>query len=152
MARIDYNKAEQVYVDGLNKMTVRNLLRYADLVGSLGTGKKNRKLSDRQQQEVMRAVILTIVEDMKGLKKKDARVFDRLKINSDEFKGIVLSESKITPQEWEKVKEIREKVKTYKKELRKKVANLSDEDLVKNNRKKQKTSRFNVEDDWIPLH
>ena len=154
MAKIDYTKVEKAFGESINKMKVRKLLKYADLASSLGLfgGVKEKDLTEKQKQEIMKTVLNNLESDMVALKKRDKRVFERLKIDTIEAQGLFTNPNDIRPDEWEKIKEIREKVIAYKKELKKKIANLTDEDIVKSQRKKQKTSRFNKDEDWLPLH
>jgi hypothetical protein len=58
----------------------------------------------------------------------------------------------LSAEEWQKVKEIHQKVMEYKKELLQKLPPLTDEQLVAAERKKHINKRYNINERWLPLH
>lgn len=151
MKKADYTKVEQQLEEGLRKIKVRKLLRYADVSAAMG-GSAAKELSVAQRQEIIKAFLKNLQVEVTDLKKKDASVFEKLEIDTAELKKYFENPSQLTGEDWEKVKTIRQKVAQYKKNLRKQLGNPNDEEIIEKQRKKQKIRRFNINEKWVPLH
>lgn len=159
MAKTNYTKVEEALAEGMRKMEVNRLLKAADKAKedkSTDVQKPSSAPTSPAKPEVD-AVNLqrlkTVCRDLKALQKLGRNPYEELKINKEEIKKFIKDPSSLTPEEWQKVKEIKSKIAKYKEEKPQKTQEKGekDDDPLQEERKKQATKRFNVKDSWIPL-
>ncbi len=152
MPKIDYTKVEASLNNWMLKMSVKELLFMADLVSSsFGFSLGDDKANSKRTAEAMINGLIRLQNDLERVRKKDAKMYENLGLKREELEQYFEHPEKLTPADWEKIKVIREQLEVYKKELKKRIRPLSNEEIVKRERRKQKSKRFNVQDDWIPL-
>jgi len=151
MAKTNYTKVEEALIAGLTKMSMRHLLELADRAqaGEAATPSETDAIII---PEARRMVIAVLRQDLKNLKRKDTKVFSKLGIPKEGIQKILDNPTALTPEEWQKVKEIHQKVIEYKKELLKKLPEVTDDQLVEAERKKHINKRYNINEKWLPLH
>lgn len=154
MSKIDFSKVENALREGLLKMSIQQLIVLADLA-NIPFGLAEKEVSNNQDVSTQTAQALAhalknLETDLKKLKKKDASMYEKLGINKQELKQFFEHPQDLTPQDWEKIRKIRDQIEIYKQELRKNLK-VSDQDIVQSERKKQNYKRFNVNEKWIPL-
>jgi len=150
MTKINFQKVEQALEEGFRKFGIKQLLYLADLSNSFGEEMTKKNAFDDQETKALS--LHTFYRNLQILKKKDSKLFEKLGIDQDKMKHLIEHPNEITEKEWEQMNEIRKKVELYRKELQSKIGKTSDEDLIKSQRKKQKDRRFNIKDEWLPLH
>lgn len=151
MSKIDFNKVEQVLEEGLRQFGVKQLLYLADLAATFGmetTGKE----SAFDDQETKSLTLHTLFRNLQILRKKDKDLYKKLGINTKKMKNLVDNPAQLTSEEWEKIKKIRQRLDEYRRELRRKLEQISDQDIIKSERKKHINKRFNINEKWLPLH
>lgn len=150
MAKTNYTKVEQALMAGLTKMTMHHLLELADRAQA-GSGSQ-AETDAIIIPEARRMVIAALRQDLKSLKRKDTKVFSKLGVPKEGIQKILDTPATLTPEEWQQIKEIHQKVVEYKKELLRKIPAVTDEQLVEAERKKHINKRHNIDEKWLPLH
>jgi len=150
MAKTDYTKVEEALIAGLTKLTMRNLLELADRAqASTGAQAETDAIII---PEARRMVIAALRQDLKALKRKDTKVYSKLGIPKDGIQRLLENPETLTPEDWQKIKEIHQKVMEYKKELLSKLPPVTDDQLIAAERKKHINKRYNTNEKWLPLH
>lgn len=162
MSKTNFTKVEESLNEGIRKMEVRKLLKEADQAQAERNASANVPTSQSQntaettlntQLTESRTHLLTSLQkDLKNLHKEHPPFYTKLGVKSKDLKKFLENPSSISPQDWEKLKKIKNEIDNYKKELTKNLPQSSDEDLVNVARTKSINKRFNVNDKWLPLH
>ncbi len=150
MAKTNFTKVEEALIAGLTKMKMRQLLELAD---------KAQESSGVQAEtdailipEARRMVIAALRLDLKALKRKDTKIYSKLGLRKEGLQKLLDTSASLTPEEWQNVKEIHQKVGEYKKELLRQLPEVTDDQLVDAERKKHINKRYNINEKWLPLH
>lgn len=146
MAKTNYTKVEEALAEGMLKIEKGKLLNEADAA----KGKKPVETKSAIDPILLRR-LTKIDQELKLLQKNGSNPYTELKIDQEEIKKFLNDPASLTEQDWEKVKELKGKIADYKATLEDKESTNSDDDLIENQRKDQKTKRFNINKKWIPL-
>lgn len=141
MAKTNFTKVETALSDGLQKLTVKQLLEMTE--GPIP--------EERPPVEACRAIVKSIQKELARLHKIDAGTYKKLKIPRSDLKKFINNPSALSVDDWKTIKQIKERVDAFKKELESKLPQPTDDDIVENERKKHVNKRFNVQDKWLPL-
>ena len=152
MGKINFSLVEQALEEGIRRFGIKQLLHLADLSGTLGTGKDPRQASAFDDKEIRSLTLMTVAQNLRILYKYDPEVYKKLAINRRNLEDLADHPENLQPTDWEKIQEIRKKIEAFRKELHKKVEAMSDEELIQSEKKKHIYKRFNVNEDWLPLH
>lgn len=162
MAKTNFTKVEEALNEGMRKIEVNRLLIVADENAAAAKKTGEEQSEGTEAVEAKPAVTskvdpanvqrLTWVQsELKSLDKLGEQPYVRLGIDKDEIKKFVKDPSLLTTDQWEKVKAFKEQILAYKKERNVPGAPENDDDLISQQRKSQKTKRFNINNKWIPL-
>lgn len=146
MSKTNFSKVEKALDEGMVKMKSQALLHEADALK--GVQEIDSKLPPKDECS---AVLNQLQRDLKKLKKEDAKIYKKLSFHKIDLKKLITNPSLLTPQDWKSVKDIKERLDQYKKELASRLPQVSDQDIVNNEREKHLNKRFNVSKKWIPL-
>lgn len=139
MAKANFSKVEKALEEGMIKITSQNLLNQ--------TPGKHLELTPENA-----ALILKKMDtDLLKLNKEDKAIYEKVGVKRSALKKLLSSTTTLTPADWNSIKEIQLKIAAYKKEILKKIPQMTDEDFVEKERIVQKNRRFNVRDKWLPL-
>lgn len=142
MGKTNYTKTENLLNEALLKMTVEELLRLAD-------HEERESLPSVQA----RSIILSMMEhDLTQLSQVPEASLTDLGMTSKELKSLSSRVKELTSDEWTLLKQVRERLLAYKKELWEKIPHLTDDALIEKERKKHINKRFNTREKWLPLH
>lgn len=135
MSKTNYSKVEKALEEGMLRMKTESLLEEADALKN-----PSGKLSEEEEEE--HALLLSqLQEELKQLKKEDAKAYKKLAFHKLDLKKL----------EWKEIQEVQHRLDQYKKELPAKMQ-VSDQSLIDAEREKHLNKRFNVNDKWIPLN
>lgn len=148
MSKTNYTKVEKVLDEGLLKITVEHLLEEADTV-SPSKAKPSKLLPDQEKRIV---VIQKMDQDLKKISKSDPSIYKKIGFTRRSLKAFLNHPELLKPEDWKKIKEVKERIEAYKRELAKKLPHNSDEEIVNDQRIKHINKRFNTQDSWLPLH
>lgn len=148
MAKTNFSKVEEALNLELFKMNVQNLF---DLAEDSAAVKKSVESSTSTTEQARASAVAALQQELKLIHKKDRKVYQRLSLDRQELQNYFKNPSKLTPQEWEKIKQIKDKLMAYKKELREKLPKLTDDEVIAAQRTKHVNKRFNVNEKWLPL-
>jgi carbamoylphosphate synthase small subunit len=141
MPKTNFTKVEEVLEQGLRKMSIDQL--FEDSAKQKGTQ------ADKNQKKLIEAV----QRDVKFLDAKKHKVlYDGLGMKRQEIRTLLDNGARLTPAEWEKVKQIKEHIDKYRREVLAQLPVSTDDRLVEQERVKHIHKRFNVNDGWLPLH
>ena len=149
MAKTNYTKVEEALAEGMRKIEVNRLLDIADKNAAAHSGSTAPLQAKPDAIHLQR--LTTINHDLNILRKLGADPYVKLNIDKEELKKFTKDPSAMSPEDWGKVKIIKEKIAAFKAELDKETPQSSDDVIVTQQRKKQNTKRFNINDKWIPL-
>lgn len=145
MAKTNYTKVEGALDEGLRKITVNKLLDIADEV----EGTKDKEAEAKTTLEMQ--LLTALHQELKHLHKQGKDPYKKLGINKKEIKNFIEKAETLTTEDWAKIKELKGKIDEFRKELDK-LSQVSDADLVDQERRKHINKRFNTNEKWLPLH
>lgn len=146
MAKTNYTKVEEALAEGMLKMEVNKLLNEADE----NAAKREKSLEAKNVDPIILRRLAKIDKELQLLEKNGKNPYIKLQIDKEEIKRYLNEPSTLTPEDLEKIKQIKEKIADYKTALEYK-EKTSEDEFIENQRKDQKTKRFNVNKKWIPL-
>lgn len=153
MAKTNYTKVEEAFNDGLRKIEVDKLLDLADenaKVNKSNSSKENLKLQPKSELLDQKKLIINLKFELKtliNLQGKD--IFQRLGIEKETLE-ILKREKNFSDEELNQLRSLKEKISSFNEELNKS-APKDEEKTIEKQRKDQKTKRFNINKNWIPL-
>lgn len=151
MAKTNYTKVEEALAEGMRKIEVEKLLIIADENSAPKKGKKKVEQPVQAKVDPSRLHRLNWVKrELKALQKLGVNPYVKLKINKEEFAKFLKDPAVLSPQDWEKIQSIKEKITDLKLKRDQEIQG-SDDDLINKQRKDQTTKRFNINEKWIPL-
>lgn len=146
MSKTNFSKVEKSLEEGMIRMKSQSLLKEAD--EAAGNKENEAKVPPK---EVCNAVLTNLEKELKKLRKADEESYKKLELPKLDLKKLITTPSLLTPQDWKEVKEIKERLNLYKKELASRLPQESDQDLIDLERSRHVNKRFNVSKKWIPL-
>lgn len=146
MSKTNFSKVEKSLEEGMIKMKSQYLLNEADAA----SGNKSNE-GKVPPKEVCNAVLTTLERELKKLRKEDEGSYKKLDLPKLDLKKLITNPSLLTPQDWKEVKEIKERLMQYKKDLSSRLPQETDQDLIDHERSRHVNKRFNVSKKWIPL-
>lgn len=146
MSKTNFSKVEKSLEEGIIKIKSQNLLKEADEAS--GHFENESKMP---QADVCHAILNNLDRELKKLKKEDEESFKKLVLPKINLKKLITNPSALTPQDWNEVKNIRDRLNQYKKDLASRLPKVTDQDLVDQERTRHVNKRFNVSKKWIPL-
>jgi len=148
MAKINYSKVEEAMANAILKKMIDHLGELAAIV-MLTKENQSNKISDTKAAEILKS----FQGELKKLKEKDVKLYGRLELTPEEEARISLSLAEMTPDDWKKLLLLLERIENLKKELLgTPVENPEDEIHIEQQRIKHINKRYNVNDQWLPLH
>lgn len=142
MSKTNFTKAEEALSDALQKMMRTKLLEAADAAqGTLPA-------TDEEMVE-RRLIVQSLRRGIKRLHHHDKEIYKKLAIQKQDLDALLKNAEMLTKENWDNVIVVKNRVVELVKLLPDQ--QISNEDLVKQQRKHHKTKRFNVNDKWLPL-
>jgi len=140
MVKFNFQKVEEAFDKGLEKMFVSHLIELADQA----QGRENKKPLTKEQRNLLIRVGL----DVMRLQKKDKQIFEKLQFKKSELKKMVGSPEKLSEEEWKTLEKLGKKAREMVLKL---FPQASDEELIEKELERHATKRFNVNEKWLPL-
>lgn len=145
--RSDFTKVERILEEGLRKMSIKQLLKLADLAA--GMGSKGSQTNDSLHTPSETAII--IKNELNWLEKQDPEIYKKLGIKRKDIRFLLEHPHKIKEQEFVQLAQLKVKLDEHKKAILEKLAGNSDDKLIDQAREKHINKRFNVNERWLPL-
>ncbi|HRD55328.1 MAG TPA: hypothetical protein PLC42_02920 [Parachlamydiaceae bacterium] len=146
MAKTNFTKVEEALAEGMRKMTMEHVHALADSISEI-----NAKGFEKTEAETKNKLIAILKFELNWLGKQDPELHKKLGIKRSEIKKLIDKKEKLTAENFEKIKSIKEKLEQLKKELNEKSPQ-TNEELIEKERTKHINKRFNKNDNWLPLH
>lgn len=149
MSKTNFTKVEKALSEGLNQITVNHLLELADSAASSMGGEDSKFHLPSQEQRT--AALQQLDRELKKLHKEDLTAYKSVSYIKNDLKRLLSNPETLTPEDWKKIKIIKEKIELFRRELAKKLPHLSNEQIIEAEQGKHINKRFNVKDGWLPL-
>lgn len=143
MAKTNFTKVEEALAEGMRQMTKQHLHKLADSIHEVESAKSEKSLIEAKKK-----LVAILKFEFNWMEKQDNTLYQKLGISKDEIKKIFETKDALTDEEFNRVKTLHEKLAELKKESPPK----SNDELIEKERVKHINKRFNVKDDWLPLH
>lgn len=152
MVKTNYTKVDGILENQLRRMTVEH-----DLKENIESVKENANEPPDPNasaiDKVQQRLIAALKRDLQKLHLANHReMYASLDMKKSDLKKKIESPEKLTPEEWETIKQIKAKIDKYRSELKEKLPQQSDDAIVEAQRNKHVNKRFNVNEKWLPLH
>lgn len=150
MPKIDFEKVEMSFAKGLKKMAVKKLQDLAAKFGGQKMEPTGLHLIDKTQSR--RQVCQALHFDLKKLHEKDKRIWTHFDLSKQEIKRRIEHPEELTATEWVELKRLKKQVEEHKERLLAPFEEGMNAGIVDNQRVLHRTKRFNIREDWLPLH
>lgn len=151
MAKTNYTKVEEMLDQGLRKITVEHLFEMADVAAATGNPPAGTEKKGQQPDKAQSHLITSLQRELKMLKKQEQDIYVKLGIKKKVLKRMIENPQDLTPEDWQSLKQIQEKIIAFREELKKKLPSVNNDELVETERFRHLTKRFNVNEKWLPL-
>lgn len=146
MSKIDFSKIESALSNTLQKIYISQIAELATIATLVNTPVTS--LSQPKIDEALNKLKTEILY----LKEHDLKLYDRLKITPSEEK-LIFSSKSLKPTGWARLGKLKNRINALKKELYGEMNNDPEiENQIELERKKHINKRFNVRENWLPLH
>lgn len=146
MTKINFTKAEKAFDNAIQKLIIDHLFDLASLADAV----EEPALYSNTPQ--IQEVIERFHKELKKLKKKDQKLYEKLDILPEEELRLSATPENFNQTDWLRVKNLKEKIECLKKELYgEEVVQIENENQVSKERKKHINKRFNIREGWLPL-
>ncbi|MEM1282645.1 MAG: hypothetical protein AAGG81_03745 [Chlamydiota bacterium] len=125
-------------------MTVSRLCELADIAAGIGQSQEPEDSITKSQRLLIRRIKL----DLMRLRKKDSKIYAKLKIKKSELKNQLDNAENLSKDDWKMLRALRKKTKAMIETL---YPTSSDEELIEEQQERHITKRFNVNEKWLPL-
>lgn len=147
MSKPNFSKVEKALDEGIIRMKSQNLLKEADALKT--SSDSPPKLPPK---EVCQSVLTHLERDLRKLKKEDEESYKTFELKTIDLKKMISNPSLLTPQNWKEIKEIKERLEQYKKELAAQLPAKTDEERIEYERTTHLNKRHSLgSKKWIPL-
>jgi hypothetical protein len=146
MSKTNYTKAEEALSETLQKMTMNKFQKSVDKRGTENATAANTG-EDKNPIPAQKHLLISLYQDLKLLSKHNQEIYEKLSMKKKDLKKFLDHPEAISLEEWEKIKQLRVEVDNLKKDL----PQPSDEDIIKQQKRKHITKRFNINEKWMPL-
>jgi hypothetical protein len=148
MKKTNFTKVEKALEDGLIKITSQRLL---DQVGKKSLAEPKASVADLPPSEVCQTVMQNLYKELKKLHKEDELAYKKMGFHRQNLKKLIENPHLLTPADWNKIKQVQDRIEQHKKELAELLPIQTDDELIEQKRAKSPNERFNVNDKWLPL-
>lgn len=148
MPKINYSKIESAMDDAKLKQLIERLAEMTAIV-MLSQDPNSKKVSEKVAAEILKK----LQTELEFLKKGSITSYQQLNLTEEDEKRLLKAPKDFSSDDWKKLHELKEALMALRKELRGKAnTKFEDEDLIEEERLKHINKRFNIKDDWLPLH
>lgn len=146
MSKVNFSKAEQALTDTLQKI-------YKDQIAELAIIATLVNIPHPQlAQEKIDETLNKLKTEVQHLKDHDPKLYARLNMTKKE-EQLIFSSTPMKPKSWARLGLLKNKIDELKKELYgEMVADETISKQIEEERKKHINKRFNIRDNWLPLH
>lgn len=140
MPKTDFSKAEDSFSESLRKFNVDKLWTE--------TEKKKKTTEDEEKKQLL----IALQFDLKRLHRHNPDFYKKIGKTKKEIANLLAHPDALEESQWEEIKKIKTQIDLLIEEASKQAPLLSNDELIKEERRKHINKRFNVNDKWLPLH
>ena len=145
--KVDFSKVENILSDTLRKIFIDRLSELAIIANLIQTS------TQATDPKLIDEVASSFQKELSKLKRKDKKIYLKLGLSEVDEERFKISPSQFTQEDWILLKELKQRIDELKRELLgDELPNLEYEQQVEHERKRHVYKRFNIRDNWIPLH
>ena len=144
MAKANFTKVEEALDEGLRKISIDKLHKIVD-------EKKGKKADKGQISAELAKMVANLSRELKYLEKEGYNPYENLKLDKAIVKKLIESQNSFNEQDIMMLKEIFDKVQSFRAKVKKEPLE-NEEEIIEKERKSQKTKRYNLNKNWLPLH
>lgn len=153
MSKTNYTKVDAILENQLRRMTVEHEMELAKQQSQPDQSKQPETSGKTPLDKAQSRLIAALQRDLKKLHLADHKeMYASLEIKKSDLRKKIESPEKLTPEEWETIKQIKAKIDKYRSEIKDKLPQESNDAIVEAERHKHINKRFNVNEKWLPLH
>jgi hypothetical protein len=145
MAKTNYTKVEEALAEGLRKISVNQFLAAAP------STKQSHSIGQQELSAKRSRLLRSLHTELNYLQKQGHQVYEKYQIKKSWINKLIETPNEITTEEWDKIVKLKAQLVAFKKGLENKSPEEINENLVKEQTKKNLTKRFNVNEKWLPL-
>ena len=154
MAKTNFTKVEEILIESLTKMEMDHLGKVADIVQQIGKPEM-RAMIEKATESAARTQVQNsaLIHMLRRCIKQfhEPAFYETIGIPEEELKALTKDPSTLEPEEWDRLREIRNEALVYMKEYLERNPDGGNETIIERERKKHINKRFNVRDKWLPL-
>jgi len=152
MAKIDFHKVERLFESGMSEMEIEQLLYLAELANAFGSTENIEIGKTPEQIKQDRAMLVVNTKrEIKFMASVRRDLIEKLGIDRATARKLFEDPSKVGDEEAKQIQEIRDKVRTFRDEIRQSLLSVDVDKEIDQNVKSAKYKRFNIRDEWLPL-
>ncbi|MFI0435233.1 MAG: hypothetical protein ACH350_05835 [Parachlamydiaceae bacterium] len=147
MAKVNFSKVEESFEKALQRLSIENLSEFAAIANAIEDPQK--AMSSKTIDEI----IIRFQKELEKIKREDPILFSKLNLSPENEERFSRTAADYTQEDWLRLKELKLQIDELKKELcgKEKIAIECDAHIEKE-RKRHINKRFNIRDNWLPLH
>ena len=147
MAKVNFTKVEDAFDKALQKLFIDHLSELAAIANVIQDPQSS--LSSKTIEDI----ISRFQKELKKLKKKDPKLYERLELSADVEKRFALPSNEFLQEDWLRLKALKMRIDELKHELYgQESLDEEFEKQVSKERRRHVNKRFNIRDGWLPLH
>ncbi|NGX57301.1 MAG: hypothetical protein K940chlam3_00191 [Chlamydiae bacterium] len=155
MAKIDFHKVERYFDSGMAEMEIEQLLYLAEIASTLGIVQEEESPKQRKSPEQIKheraMLLINTKREIKFMASVRRDLINELGIDRAMAKKLFEDPSNVGDKEAEEIQKIRDKVRSFRDEIRKSLMDAEVEETIDQKIKESKYKRFNIRDHWLPL-
>lgn len=147
MPKVNFTKVENAFDKALKKLFIDHLSELAAIANVIQDPQAN--LSNKSIADI----ISRFQKELKKLKKKDPKLYEKLNLSSEEEKRFALPSEEFIQADWLRLKSLKLRIDELKHELYgQEVLDAEYDKQVSKERRRHINKRFNIREGWLPLH
>lgn len=155
MPKTNFTKVEEILAQGLEKMTMQELLELADQAASMGDSEQAQIAQERIEKartaKERNQWVFSIKRNLAIILKQDKDFYKTMNIKKKQLDLLLDNTEHLEDKDWETIHTLYDKIAAYKEAHHKEINKEEDENIVEAERIKHINKRFNVKDKWLPL-
>ncbi len=147
MPKVNFSKVEKSFDRALQKLVIDYLSELATIADVIQDPKANIT------SKAIGEIIERFQKELKKLKKRDPKLFERLNLLPEEEQRFDLSAHEYLQEDWLRLKTLKLRIDELKHELYgQEHLDAKNEAQVVKERRRHINKRFNIREGWLPLH
>lgn len=154
MGKTNFTKVEDLLKNNLTKIEMTRLGKLADIAQKVGKPEMRKLIEQASiagaKAELDRTLLLRAI--LRAVKEfKTPEFYQAIGISLEELEILLKTPKELSPEDWQRLKIIREKIIAFRKSYQDAHPETSESALIEKQRHRHINKRFNVNEKWLPL-